>query len=262
VDTIDTVEAVESGGDIVLSDGVLSDEVDLMVARLWALEEELRDVKTRNSDLEGTVTTLTASLAESTLQNNLLYTEVETLTGELDLSQVALTKRRGDLRIKNAELVVFKEKLKESEQSKETEVKELTKLYKESSTDLHILTTRCRRLNSAKDRLVALPTPVRSNNYVTVTRATFEECAKQLANAQIVAGNSALTVLSSLYQRRGRISSGIASNWKKKDVFTSNVRKICMEATESLLVDFWCEFNSLIEDNLKYIVNDVKILLI
>ena len=100
-DTIDTVEVVESGGDI-----VLSDEVDLMVARLWALEEELGVVKTRNSDLEETVTTLTASLAESTLQNNLLYTEVETLTGkvktltgELDATQVALTKRRGDLRI-------------------------------------------------------------------------------------------------------------------------------------------------------------------
>jgi hypothetical protein len=172
---------------------------------------------------------------------------VETLTGKLNASQVFLTKRRGDLRIKNEELVVVKEKLKESEQSKETEVKELTKLYKESSTDLHILTTRCCRLNIANNRLVALPTPVRSNNYVTVTRDTYDECARQLANAQVVAGNSALTVLHSLYQRRGRISSRIALDWKKPDV-----RKIYMEATESLLVDFWCEFNSMIDDNLMY----------
>ena len=65
-----------------------------------------------------------------------------------------------------------------------------------------------------------------------------------------MAGNSALTVLHSLYQRRARISSGIASKWKKKDAFITNVRIISMEATESLLVDFWQEFNSMIEDNL------------
>jgi hypothetical protein len=149
---------------------------------------------------------------------------VKTLTVDLESSQVAVTKRKGDLR-------VVKEKLKESEKSKETEVKKLNKLYKDSSNDLHILTTRCRRLNLANDRLVAVPTPVRSNNYVTVTRDTYDECARQLANAQVVAGNSALTVLHSLYQRRGRISSGIASKWKMKDAFTTNVRKISMEAT-------------------------------
>ena len=145
-----------------------------------------------------------------------------------------------------------KVKLKESEQNKVTEVKRLTKMYKESSIDLHTLTTRCRRLNSENDRLVALPTPVRSNNYVTVTRDTYDECARQLANAQVVAGNSALTVLHSLYQRRSRISSGIASKWKKKDAFITNVRIISMEATESLLVDFWQEFNSMIEDNVMF----------
>ena len=148
---------------------------------------------------------------------------------------------------RNEELSDVKLKLKESEQRKVTEVKRLTRMYKESSTDLHTLTTRCRRLNSENDKLVAIPKPVRSNKFVTVTRATYEACAEQLANAQLEAGNSVLTVLGSLYKRRGKISSRIASDWKKRDV-----KKICMEATESLLVDFWYDFNTMIQDNLKH----------
>ena len=88
-------------------------------------------------------------------------------------------------------------------------------------------------MNSENDKLVAIPKPVRSNKFVTVTRATYEAYAEQLANAQSDAGNSVLTVLGSLYKRRGKISSKIASEWKKRDV-----KKICMLATESLLVDF------------------------
>jgi hypothetical protein len=145
-----------------------------------------------------------------------------------------------------------KEKLEETEKSNEIEVKKLKKWYKASSKDLHILTSRCRRLNLANDKLVAAPTPVKSKNFVTVTRETYDECVRQLANAQVVAGNSALTVLQSLYQRRARISSGIASKWKKKDAFITNVKIISMEATESLLVDFWQEFNAMIEDNVMF----------
>jgi chromosome segregation ATPase len=121
-----------SGGDI-----EPTDDVDLLVARLWALEEELTGVKTKNLVLEGTVSTLTASLADSKLQNDLLHTDVEILTGKLKSSQKFLAKRKSDLRSKNEELSDVKVKLKESEQNKVTEVKRLTKMYKESSTDLH-----------------------------------------------------------------------------------------------------------------------------
>ena len=113
-------------------------------------------------------------------------------TGKLKASQKSLAKRKGDLRSKNEELSDVKEKLKESEQTKVTEVKRLTKMYKESSTDLHTLTTRCRRLNSENDKLVAIPKPVRSNKFVTVTSTTYEAYAEQLANAQPDAGNSVL----------------------------------------------------------------------
>ena len=58
VDTMDTDEVVESGLDIVISDDVLSGELDSMVARLIALTEELDVVKARNTDLEETVITV------------------------------------------------------------------------------------------------------------------------------------------------------------------------------------------------------------
>ena len=42
---------------------------------------------------------------------------------------------------------------------------------------------------------------------------------------------------------RERVSTKIASDWKK-----CNVKKICMLATESLLVDFCSDFNYMIQD--------------
>ena len=148
---MDTVEVLESGLDIVLSDNVLSGELDSMVARLIALTGELDDVKARNTDLEATVTTLSDDLAESEFQNSFLFTEVEiknveikTLTGkvnslnvELKSSRLAVTKRKSELRD-------VKEKLEETEKSNKIEVKKLKKWYKASSKDLHILTSRAK----------------------------------------------------------------------------------------------------------------------
>ena len=85
---------------------------------------------------------------------------------------------------------------------------------------------------------------MRSNKFVTITKANYEAYAEQLANAQEDAGNSVLTVLGSLYRMRERVFTKFASDWKTH----VEVKKMCMLATESLLVDFCYDFNYMIQD--------------
>ena len=109
------------------------------------------------------------------------------------------------------------------------------------------MTSRCKRLNLENDKLVSIPTPVKSRNFVTMTKETFDEGAKLLASAQDVAGNSAFTVFQALYQRRARTCSELAANLRKKDRFITNVYIISMQATESLLTEVWKEFTGMVD---------------
>jgi hypothetical protein len=122
--------------------------------------------------------------------------------------------------------------------------KEVNMMYKQSSIDLHILSTRCHKLNNENQKLVAIPKPVRSNKFVTISKADYVAYAEQLANAQEDAGNSVLTVLGSLYRMRDRVCTKFASDWKKR----VEVKRMCMLAKESLLVDFCFDFNYMIQD--------------
>jgi archaellum component FlaC len=92
--------------------------------------------------------------------------------------------------------------LKESEQEKVTKIDRLTGLYKEvnmmykrSSADLHLLSTRCHNLNNENQKLVAIPKAVKSNKFVTMSKADYVAYTVQLVNAQVDAGNSVMTVL-------------------------------------------------------------------
>jgi DNA repair exonuclease SbcCD ATPase subunit len=88
----------------------------------------------------------------------------------------SLSNRKSDLRSKKNEL----SNLKESEQEKVTEIDRLTGLYKEvnmmhkrSSADIHLLSTRCHNLNNENQKLVAIPKAVRSNKFVTISKADY-----------------------------------------------------------------------------------------
>ena len=159
----------------------------------------------------------------------------------------SLSKRKSDLRDRKLEL----SNLKESEQEKVTKIdrltglhKEVNMMYKRSSADLHILSTRCHNLNNENQKLVAIPKAVRSNNFVTISKADYVAYTVQLANAQEDAGNSVLTVLGSLYRMRERVCSKFAADWKR----SVEVKRMCLGVTESMLVELCCDFNYMIQD--------------
>ena len=95
---------------------------------------------------------------------------------ELKSSRSAVTKKKSELRD-------VKERLEKTEKNNKIEMKDLKKTYEASSKDLHLLTSRCNRLNHENNKLVAIPTPVKSKNFVTMTKETFDEGARLLASA-------------------------------------------------------------------------------
>ena len=141
--------------------------------------------------------------------------------------------------------------IKEGEQEKVTEIGKLKELYKEvnmmymkSSADLKLLATRCHNLNNQNQKLVLIPKAVKSNKFVTITKADYVAYTVQLENAQVDAGNSVMTVLGSLYQMQERVCSNFAAEWKR----IAEVKRICLGLTESMLVEFCCDFGYMIQD--------------
>ena len=109
------------------------------------------------------------------------------------------------------------------------------------------MNARCSKLRDQNDKLVLLPTPVRCRNFVTMSKAHFDEGAKLLASAQSVAGSSVFAVFRACYERRGQICSRVAANSKEGD---TNVYEIGMEATHTLLYEVWEEFTGMLHQNM------------
>ena len=141
----------------------------------------------------------------SNVKTNTLIVKIDWLNVELNSSQSVVTKKKNELK-------EVKEKLEKTEKQNEIQLKDLKKDYEASSKDLHLMTSRCDRLRDENNRLVPLPTPVRSRNFVTMSKENFDEGAKLLASAQSVAGSSAFAVFRALYERRAKTCSELAAN--------------------------------------------------
>jgi cell division protein FtsB len=181
-----------------------------------------------------------AEINSATLRNNDLVAKINRLTDDLASSQSALIKRKSELK-------KVKGKLVKTEKQHAAQVKDLKEEYFSYSKDLRYMTARCSKLRDQNDKLVPLPTPVGCRNFITMSKAHFEEGKKLLASAQSVAGGSAVAVFRACYERRGQICSRVAANSKEGD---TNVYEIGMEATHTLLYEVWEEFTGMVHQNM------------